>query len=71
MMMIEKVIAKAPAEPKEAKKKIGCTNVMYTHITLRDSLCKKISEKLTDAFTALDQLTFRFKGPNSFIMFIQ
>lgn len=70
MMMIEKVIAKAPAEAKEAKK-IGCTNVMYTHITLRDSLCKKISEKLTDAFTALDQLTFRFKGPNSFIMFIQ
>lgn len=29
------------------------------------------NEKFTDAFTALDQLTFRFKGPNSFIMFIQ
>lgn len=42
------------------------TNVMYT--PLRGS---KDNEKLTDAFTALDQLTFRFKGPNSFIMFIQ
>lgn len=62
MMMIEKkVIAKA-------KKKTFCTNVICTHTS--DARFKD-NEKLTDAFTALDQLTFRFKGPNSFIMFIQ
>lgn len=46
------------------KKNLHQCNV-HTTARLKDN------EKLTDAFTALDQLTFRFKGPNSFIMFIQ